>query len=238
MASAVIVAAGQGARMGGAAGARGKAYIDLAGAPALAWAVRAFEQAPEVGEIVVVVGAGGVARCLRDVVGRFSFGKVAKVVEGGPDRQASAAIGARATDARYPVIAVHDGARPFVGGEAIREGVLAAARDGASVVAVPVTDTVKSASGGRVAATLDRGALWAAQTPQSFRRGLLLECLGRAEREGFKATDDAQLAERCGAAVAVVMGDYGNIKLTTPDDLAFAQALIGLRRLSPPKPAP
>jgi 2-C-methyl-D-erythritol 4-phosphate cytidylyltransferase len=222
--------------MAGGAGPK-KQFAPLAGAPVLAWSAWAVARAPQVRELVLVVGEGDVAYCGREIAAGYPFGKPVRVVAGGRDRQESVSLGARAACPDCAVVAVHDGARPLIGVGVIGAACEAALLGGAAVVAVPVTDTVKVARAGRVARTLDRSELWAAQTPQAFRRGLLLRALDAAERDGYRGTDDSSLAERLGEPVAVVEGSYDNIKITTPGDFAAAEGVIARLGLRPPPAA-
>jgi 2-C-methyl-D-erythritol 4-phosphate cytidylyltransferase len=130
-------------------------------------------------------------------------------------------------------VAVHDAARPLVRAADVTRVVAAARRHGAALLAVPVRDTLKRVSGGRVAETLPRAACWAAQTPQVFRVELLREALAKAEAEGFQGTDDAQLVERLGVPVEVVEGDPSNLKITWPEDVELAEALLARRSRGP-----
>jgi 2-C-methyl-D-erythritol 4-phosphate cytidylyltransferase len=225
---AVIVAAGRGRRMG--AGAP-KQFLPLARKPILAHTLAVFEAAEIVDEVLVVVPRDEVARCRTEVVEKYRFRKVRAVLPGGRKRQDSVLTGLRAIEPPCDVVCVHDGVRPFVRPDAIERSVRTAARLGASVVAVPVTDTIKIATDdGFVKATPDRCLLWAAATPQSFRYGMLLDAYERAERDGFLATDDAMVVERTGASVLLIEGTPDNIKITTPEDLALARAILKRRR--------
>jgi len=246
---AVIAAAGGGERMRYAAPDGShvkKQYMELGGVPILEWSVRAFLMSGYIAEVVLVVPPGDIEYCgqiisqmgggnqfmpPRDIIisgqtcKKYMGIKPLTVVGGGATRQESVEAGAAAVSRGCGYIAVHDGARPFVDGQVIRKSVEAAARAGAACVAVRVTDTIKRADGPYIGSTPDRAYLWAAQTPQTFRRELLLEALDRARRDGFTATDDASLVERLGARVEIIEGSYDNIKITTPGDLAAAGAI-------------
>ena len=210
-----------------------KQFIELGGIPVVEWSLRAFFASDAIDEIILVAAAEDVAYCERSFY-RLAGSKRFCVVAGGAERRASVEAGAIATGAGCDVVAVHDGARPFVDARAIRAGVEAARRTGAACVAVRATDTIKIVDGAYVAGTPDRAALWAAQTPQAFRRGLLLDALARARRDGYVATDDASLVERLGARVEIVEGSYDNIKITTPTDLAIARGIAA--RVRPARP--
>ncbi|MBM3939852.1 MAG: 2-C-methyl-D-erythritol 4-phosphate cytidylyltransferase [SAR202 cluster bacterium] len=218
-AGAVIVAAGESRRMNGI----DKVFAPVGGEPVIARAVAAFERAPEVAAIVVVVSPANFERMI-EVARARKWRKVTKVVLGGARRQDSVARGLAALPPCDYVL-VHDGARPLVSGRAIREGLAAAMETGAAIPTVPLKETVKVVDAqGFVVATPDRAGMGAVQTPQVFRRDLL----ERAHREIVEdVTDDAAMVERLGGRVRVFAGDNTNIKVTTPEDLAMAEALMG-----------
>ncbi len=216
---AVIVAAGASTRMGGA----DKTLADLGGEPLIARTVAAFEQSAAVGAVVLVVGEGNrnaIAK-LRDEKG---WRKTAPPVLGGARRQDSVRIGLAALPRECEWALVHDGARPFVTARMIEDGLRAAAATGAAVAVVPAFDTVKRvAPDGRVVETLDRSELALTQTPQVFHR----DVLERAHAEVTDdVTDDAAMAERIGVEVRTFEGARSNIKVTTPEDLVVAWALL------------
>lgn len=195
-----------------------KLWADLGGRPLLAWSLQAFASAGLIDALVVVVGLGSERRSARLL---DEMGINARAVVGGDRRRDSVQAGlAAAPDAEWVVI--HDGARPFVTG-ALIAGVLEAAQEtGAAIAAVPVTDTVKMVADGAIVATQDRLGLWAAQTPQVFRRSLLMDAHDRITSD---ATDDAALVEAIGGTVRVYPGAYGNMKVTFPEDLTLARVL-------------
>ncbi|WP_150275512.1 2-C-methyl-D-erythritol 4-phosphate cytidylyltransferase [Paenibacillus tepidiphilus] len=215
---AVIVAAGRGTRMGTA---ESKQYLRLADKPIIAHTLEVFQRHPLITEIVLVTGAEDVERC-REWVQTYGLDKVKAIVTGGSERQYSVHLGLRELDAEW--VMVHDGVRPFVAAGEIDACYAKAKETGASVLAVPVKDTIKQVDkDGMVVSTPDRRSLWAIQTPQTFRLSDLLAAYEAAEREGYLGTDDSSLAERSGIPVAVVEGSYRNIKITTPEDLEYAE---------------
>ncbi len=222
--AALIVAAGRGARMG-AAGP--KALLPLGGTSILARAVAAFAARPRVARLIVVVADPGAARAaLGDQAGRVVL------VLGGEERQDSVLRGLEALE-EAAIVLVHDAARPLVPAALIDAVIDAAIAHGAAVPVLPVVDTVKRIGpDGAVVATVRRDDLRLVQTPQGFRTDLLRAAYARAAREGVRATDDAGLVERCGGRVVVVPGSPRNIKITTPADLALAEALL---RAGPPE---
>jgi 2-C-methyl-D-erythritol 4-phosphate cytidylyltransferase len=222
---ALIPAAGMGKRMG--AGTN-KQYLLLNGMPILAHTLRVFEEAPFITGIYLITPEHEIPFCQTEVVERFGFSKVRAVVAGGAERQHSVLNGLRAMEDIGPddLVLIHDGVRPFVPVDLLQRAAAAADEFGGAVVAVPVKDTVKVARDGIIIATPPREELWLAQTPQAFRYGLIRSAHASAEAEGFLGTDDASLLERQGWQLRVVMGDYRNIKITTPEDMLLAQAFL------------
>lgn len=224
--SAVITGAGRGLRMGGVA----KQFMDLAGRPVIAHTLAQFQSCALVDEVVVVTPPPDIERVLRDVVERYGFSRVSRVVGGGVTRQESVYNGIMATSACADVVIVHDAVRPLVTAEMIESVARAAVEHGAAIVGVPVKDTIKAMDEeGFVSGTPPRERLIAAQTPQAFRRDLLIEAHEAARRDGFAGTDDAALVERLGARVAVLPGAETNIKLTTADDVVLVERLLSER---------
>lgn len=219
-AGAVIVAAGRSARFG-----QDKLFLSLAGAPVLAWSLRAFEECSDCEEVALVLGEANV-RDGTELVAKYGFVKVKHVCLGGERRQDSVLAGLRAL-ARCGWVAIHDAARPLVTPGLIAAGYAAAKATGAATPVVPVKDTVKVVSPeGCVVATPSRDSLRAAQTPQVFRYGLLVEA---HERSTGVATDDSALVEALGHPVIVYEGSPDNVKITTPDDLDLAHLLLRRR---------
>lgn len=226
-AAAVLLAAGRSTRMALEGGAR-KPFLELDGRSVLELAFDAFDACDAIGAIVVVGHREDLGRIERALAGRA---KLRAVVPGGEERTDSVRLGVEAVGADAPVVAIHDAARPFVRPATIARCVAAAEASGAALVAVPCSDTVKESDGGaRGLRTLDRSRLWLAQTPQAFRTEPYLELLRRAQREGFRPTDDAALHERYVGPVTLVEGERSNLKITTREDLAIAAALLRARR--------
>ncbi|NIK80135.1 2-C-methyl-D-erythritol 4-phosphate cytidylyltransferase [Paenibacillus castaneae] len=220
----VIVAAGRGTRMGTK---ESKQYLQLRDKPILVHTLELFQSMDTVREAVLVVGSDDVQRC-RDWVTEYALTKIKAVVAGGKERQHSVYCGLQALTTEW--VMVHDGVRPLVTANAVRACCEAAEQSGASVLAVPVKDTIKQVNeAGVIVSTPDRRSLWAIQTPQAFRRVLLLDAHERAIAEGFIGTDDAMVVERLGAEVTVAEGEYTNIKITTPEDLPWAEFLLAKR---------
>ncbi|AJY77693.1 2-C-methyl-D-erythritol 4-phosphate cytidylyltransferase [Paenibacillus beijingensis] len=208
--------------------AESKQFLQLAGMPILIHTLQVFQEMDEIAEIALVTGSGDVQRC-RDLAERYGLSKVSAVLAGGSERQHSVRCGLDALGTQWAL--VHDGVRPFVTPEAVRACCAKAEETGGAVLAVPVKDTIKQVgSDGIIVSTPDRRSLWAIQTPQAFRRALLLEAHKRAEADEYVGTDDASVVERLGVPVAVAQGEYTNIKITTPDDLPYAEFLLNQRR--------
>jgi len=215
--TAVIVAGGRGRRFGEV-----KQLAILAGRPVLERTLQAFQDHPEVDRMVLVMKAdSGDA----DLLG--GFGKLDSVVPGGPRRQDSVAAGFAAVKrGAADVVLVHDAVRPLVSRPLISRVIQAAGEEGAAVPIIPLEDTIKRMEAGMVRGTADRDRLGRAQTPQGFRYEVLAEALDRAARDGFTGTDEAALVERLGSPVIAVQGDRCNLKITFPEDLKTAEALL------------
>jgi 2-C-methyl-D-erythritol 4-phosphate cytidylyltransferase len=206
---------------------RSKVLLELEGVPVVVRAARAFADVDDVSSIVVAAGPGDLDE-VRATLGRFGVPKIAAVVEGGTTRQASVIQGMEALP-ECEIVLVHDGVRPLVARSLIEAVIDAASRDGAAVPVVPMQDTVKRVRDGRIAETVDRDALAGAQTPQGFRRDLLVAAIERARLDGFEGTDESALVERLGAPVVCIPGSADNLKITTGQDLVVAQALVKWR---------
>jgi 2-C-methyl-D-erythritol 4-phosphate cytidylyltransferase len=223
-ASAIIVAAGSGVRLGMDIP---KAFVPLAGRPLLHYSLRAVAVVEEIDEVVVTVPAGMEAAARAEAAGAGLMIPL-KVAAGGAERQDSVRIGLALTSAEAGVVVVHDAARPFAPPALFAACVEAASRYGGAIAAIAVADTLKRAENHTITATIPRAGLWQAQTPQAFRRAVLLTAHERAARERWAATDDAELVERCGGRVEIVESSPANLKITTPADLEIA-ALLGAR---------
>ncbi len=223
---AVIPAGGTGKRMGADVP---KQFLPLGGVPMLLHSLRAFERAPSVDAVILVVPREERQRALT-IVERYGVKKVQKVVAGGKTRQQSVYNGLKETGPDVEIVVVHDAVRPFVTEDLIEQSIEAARKGEGAIVAVPMKDTPKQVGPDRqIRKTLDRTELWLAQTPQTFRRDLLLEAYRKAEVEHLHATDDAALVEQLGHTVMIVPGNWQNIKITAPEDLIIAEAILAAR---------
>ncbi len=224
--SAVIVAAGRGIRMGTEIN---KQYIEIYGKQVLARTIQAFEDYEGVDEIILSVNGQDIIYCKQDIVERYGFKKVKTLVAGGSSRQESVYNGLKEVSRSCGIVLVHDGARPFLDERCIRDSIETAREHGAACLAVPVKDTVKTGDDeGFIKKTLERHTLWSIQTPQTFGYELAMEAHTKAIQDGFEGTDDSVLAERLGVRVKLVMGSYNNIKITTREDIAMAEAIAAV----------
>lgn len=224
--TAIVLAAGQGKRMNSDTQ---KQYLLLDGRPLIYYALKAFEESI-IDSVILVVGAGEVEYCQKEIVERFGFRKTTAIVEGGRERYHSVYEGLKAAGP-CEIVLIHDGARPLVDGQMIQDAVEGARQYEACVLAMPVKETIKAADDEEYAAeTLDRSRLWGIQTPQAFTWDLILG----AYRKLFEhpelqkgITDDAMVVETMtDHRVKLIRGSYSNIKVTTPEDMAIARVLL------------
>ncbi len=225
--TALIPAAGVGRRMGKSVA---KQFLPLGDRPLLAHTLLAFERAPEIDEIIPILSKEDMESCLREIIERYVISKVRTLVVGGRERQDSVMNGLLKLGQDASIVVVHDGVRPFVTPDMIRESVTLARNGECVAVGVPVKDTVKEVDArGMVRQTLDRSRLWAIQTPQTFPVAVLKRAYEECCRQHVYGTDDAMLVERTGGRVRVIMGSYENIKITTPGDLILAEEILKRR---------
>jgi 2-C-methyl-D-erythritol 4-phosphate cytidylyltransferase len=220
--AAVLVAGGAGTRL---AADRPKALVSLADVPMAVMAARALADSNAFCAIFPVLPESHCSSSTLSI-GFEDIPECRPAVPGGATRQDSVWSGLEVLGAEIEWVAIHDAARPLVRPEDVDRVVAVAQREGAAILAAPLADTVKLVEGGRVVATPDRAGCFAAQTPQVFRVDWLREAHAKARSDGFLGTDDADLVERCGKAVYVVEGHPGNRKITHPDDLLWAEALL------------
>lgn len=222
--SVLIPAAGQGKRMGSSVK---KPYLMLADKPILSHTIDRFEQNSVIDEIFVIVDESDFTVCRENVLVPFRYRKVRELVSGGETRQISVFNGLRALSDDVDFVIVHDGVRPFIDDKIIFECLEASAEWGAAVSAVPVKETIKAVNEELfVDHTPQRDQLWQVQTPQVFRKSLIIEAHKKAIQDRINAPDDAALIENLGSPVKLVMGSYKNVKLTTPGDLRIAETLL------------
>jgi 2-C-methyl-D-erythritol 4-phosphate cytidylyltransferase len=225
--TALIPAAGAGKRMGKG---MAKQFLLLGDKPLLAHTLLAFQHAPEIDEIIPVLAQEDVEGCLRDVIELYQITKVKTLVVGGKERQDSVLHGLQKIGKDTAVVLVHDGVRPFVTSDMIREVVRFAKEGECVAVGVPIKDTIKEVDEHKIVRrTLERGSLWAIQTPQAFPVKILRRAYEESYKQKMFGTDDATLVERTGGTVRVIMGSYENIKITTPEDFILAGEILKRR---------
>jgi len=220
-ASAIIVAAGGGSRLGRS---EPKAFVALAGRTMLSWSLATIAQVKGIEEVVIAVPAG------REVAARREASTLSipvKITPGGAERQDSVQIALALTSAQSELVVIHDAARPLASAQIFEACLAVANRAGGAIAATPVADSLKRVdASGAISATVPRSDLWQAQTPQAFRRTLIVAAHDRATRDHVVVTDDADLAERIGIRVEVVECTTPNLKITTGADLELATALL------------
>jgi len=223
---AIIPAAGSGSRFGGQIP---KQFVEIAGAPIIVHTLRRFDECDEISAIIVALRSEEIERFGRSLPAH-GIRKPVRLVNGGAERSDSILNALEAARELQPeIVAVHDAVRPFVSPGQISEVVARAREIGAAILALPATDTIKEVENGLIRRTIDRRAIWRAQTPQAFRYELLLRANQEARAGALPsaaATDDSFLIELQGLPVAVVEGSPNNIKITTPEDLLLAEKLL------------
>lgn len=219
--AAVVVAAGEGKRFGGRLP---KQWSDLAGRPVLAWAISHFQRHPLVNEIVLVIDSAHRTKA-RTLV-KKEFGKITAIVSGGKSRAASVRHGLKKVSPETEIVLIHDGARPLFESNLIDRLIAALENYEAAVPVALVGETLKRLAGETVESTVDRKGIASAKTPQAFRADVIRQAHLLAAKDRFEATDDTVLVERIGLAVGVVHTTYPNFKITLPEDIFLAQAVL------------
>lgn len=224
MVSAIIVAAGKGVRMKGRVR---KQYLDLSGRSVLSHSLTTVDACNLIGEIFIVVPKEDIEYCQKKILSTLDLNNQVGLVEGGTQRYDSVYNGLRAVDKNTDVVVIHDGVRPFVQGEDLTACILIAKDFGACILGIPTSDTLKHVrQSGIIGSTLSRKNVWFAQTPQAFHYDLIRKAHETARRDGYDATDDASLVEKLGIDVKIIHGSRYNLKITTQEDLALAQAML------------
>ena len=224
-ASAIIVAAGSGVRLGRS---EPKAFVKIGGRTMLSYSLRVVASVAAIRELVITVPEGfeGAARA---EVTATSVRIPVKITCGGAERQDSVRIALALTSSESDLVVVHDAARPMATTKIFEACLEAASRAGGAIAAIPLADTLKRVVDGAIRETIARASLWQAQTPQAFRRDVLVAAHRRAVDQRIVATDDADLVERTGTRVEVVEGSTANIKITTPSDLGIVEAIVAAK---------
>ncbi len=232
---AVVPAAGIGKRFGAD---KNKPFFVLAGKPIIIWALELLQAIDEIDEIIPVVKEDDIMTAA-ELIEEYGIRKVKQIMPGGKERQDSVYNGLQAIPDSTSVVLIHDGGRPFADADMITEAISGVEGWDGVVAGVPVKDTIKEAgpcsqdSGADetiVLRTLERDVLYAIQTPQVFPYRVIMEAHEKARSERFYGTDDASLVERCGGRIKIVAGSYCNIKITTPEDIYIAEALLKIRK--------
>jgi 2-C-methyl-D-erythritol 4-phosphate cytidylyltransferase len=223
--TAIVLAAGAGRRIGGNTA---KVFLPLAGRPLLLRTLDRVFSARSIEQVVLVVAGNEVRRCETLLRADTALRGLPWLLQiGGATRQQSAKRGLEKIRSDIDIVMIHDGARPLVSASLIDRCVEAAEDKGAVVVGLPVRDTIKMVSEDRrIQSTPERSSLWEIQTPQVFKRELIVDAHERAERDGVEATDDAMLVERLGKPVFIIDGERTNLKITVPEDVWLAESLI------------
>ncbi len=219
----IIAAAGSGKRMGSGIN---KQYLHIGDMPVLGRSVKAFNDNPHIDEILVVLRESEMALFRQEIIGKYHFAKIKALVAGGKERQDSVSNALKQVGQDMDYVLIHDGARPLIKQDTINALIEAVDSNGAAAVGVRVKDTIKAGSGDYFTGTLDRDILFNMQTPQGFSRDLILKAFKNAGEENFYGTDEASLLERIHEKVYIVLGDYSNIKITTFEDIAVAEAML------------
>ncbi len=225
MNSGIIVAAGWSKRVGKNVD---KAFLSLGPKPVIVYSMLAFEKCSDIDDVILVVRKEQIESA-RYAARMFGCTKVRKIIAGGNRRQLSVAKGLAEVKKGVSIVAVHDGARPCVTTSLIADTIKSAKQYGSGVAAVKVTDTMKQADRGMIISkTIDRAKLWQVQTPQTFKLDLLLKAFKLVKRKKLVVTDEASAVELVSRKVRLVQSSSSNIKITTPDDLLLAAALMRL----------
>ena len=219
--SAIIACGGSSTRMNGA----NKQLCEIGGVPVCVRSMLVFENIDEVSEIIVSAREEDIPQ-IEALAEKYGIKKFKCAIKGGETRQQSVFAAFMQTDKSTRYIAVHDGARPFADPENIKKCIRDASVFGGAALGVPVKDTIKTVSGGLIVDTPDRSSLYAIQTPQIFRRDVYVKGVNFALDHELDFTDDCQLAEAVGVKVCVTPSDYGNIKITTPEDIFIGEAIL------------
>ncbi|MDO4337284.1 MAG: 2-C-methyl-D-erythritol 4-phosphate cytidylyltransferase [Eubacteriales bacterium] len=223
--TAIVLAAGQGKRMNSKIQ---KQFLMLQGRPVLYYSLRCFQESPLIQEIILVTGEESITYCAQEIVEKFEFTKVSKVIAGGKERYDSVYEGLLACGT-CDYVFIHDGARPFITEDILERGFVGAQETGACVIGMPSKDTVKLADPqGFVGETPERSRVWTIQTPQIFSYPLIRKAHESIRcRDMSGITDDAMVVEQeTGVKVRLEEGSYQNIKITTPEDMAVAEAFL------------
>lgn len=228
---AIIAAGGIGSRFGGKTN---KQFVTLCGKPVLVWSLAAFEECPLIDEIIPVVHEHELS-ATASLIEDYALSKVLKIVPGGKERYDSVMNGLIAAGDKTDIAVIHDGARPLITSTLITQIINGLDNYDGSIAAVPVKDTIKTSQPEHehsiVDKTLDRSRLWSVQTPQVFGYATIYNALKKAQQDHITGTDDASYIEHYGGQIHIIPGSYLNIKITTPEDIIIAEALLSSQSL-------
>lgn len=223
MTTAIILAAGKGARMNAG---MNKQFMLLNGKPLLAHTLEAFQSCNAVNSIILVVGKEELQLCKEQILDAYGFDKVDKLIPGGSERQQSVYNGIRSLE-DCGIVVIHDGARPVLPEGIIEKCIEGAKKYGAVSAGMPAKETVKILNEENfVEYTPERRRVWVTQTPQAFKRDIIEKAHEMANIKGISGTDDAYLVENMGIKVKMIKGSYENIKVTTSEDIIIAEAIM------------
>ncbi len=224
MASAIIVAAGKGLRMNAKVP---KQYLKLAGQPILYHTISAINACSLIENIIIVVPKSDIKFCWESIINPLKFRKKVTLVSGGSKRQESVYNGLLLIKDNSDIVVIHDGVRPFVRGDILETCIKEAELYGACITGIPVVETLKKTDiNGNICETLERDSVWLARTPQAFKYYLIKKAHENARKKGFSVTDDSSLLEVIGKRVRIIEDDRFNIKITTREDLKYAESII------------
>lgn len=222
MVSAIILAGGKGKRMGKDIS---KQFILVKDKPIIYYTIKKFIECKLIDEIILVLPKDEIEYCKKEVLEKYSL-KIDKIVEGGKERQDSVYNGLKSVE-NSDIVLIHDGARPFVSERIISEGIKNAIKYGAAAPGVTPKDTIKVKDEKSFSKeTPKRETLVAIQTPQVFKKDIIIKCHERIKKDNITVTDDTMVVEKCGYKVYLYEGDYTNIKITTPEDLILCEYLV------------
>ncbi|MDF2548396.1 MAG: 2-C-methyl-D-erythritol 4-phosphate cytidylyltransferase [Anaerosolibacter sp.] len=228
MNTAIILAAGQGKRMNAASN---KQYLILKEKPIIAHTINAFEKCALIDEIILVVHEHEQEFCQKSILEKYKYTKIKGLVKGGKERQESVYNGLKEIGEETNIVLIHDGARPLITEQVIQRCIHGAIEHGAVSAGVPIKETIKIMGKDRfVSYTPKREDVWVTQTPQAFQKDIILKAHEFAIAQEILGTDDAMLVEHMGLKIKMVEGDYENIKITTPEDLIAAEAILNYKR--------
>tara|TARA_B100000315_G_scaffold43510_1_gene38417 strand:- start:9401 stop:10096 length:696 start_codon:yes stop_codon:yes gene_type:complete len=226
--SAIITAAGYGRRMGKG---RKKQFLLLAKVPIIVHTLQTFQNSDYINEIILVVPDDGIDYCKQEIVNSYKLTKVKKIVSGGKKRQDSVFNGLKSISQETNIVVVHDGVRPFLSKPILENSIKKAKEKGSVVVAIPVKDTLMKISDQRIVTEgQNRDSIWRIQTPQVFKKEILISAFEKAREDNFCGTDESTLVSRLGIPVYVVNGSELNIKITTPEDIVLGESILKIQK--------